>query len=120
MSKFNEVLSKYKQFIKEAPVQTANTIDLSSLDKATGEQIKNGLTELMGNDAEKANQVLQGLVNSKFINPQATGSTNNQAAANPVASQQAATAKVANQTSSPQNNPAVSNSERNSIKQPAI
>lgn len=111
MSKFEQLVSQYSNILNEMPAQQGQ-LDLTSLDKATGEQIKNGLAELMGNpNEEQLNQVLQGLVNSKSINP-------NQSTAAPVATQQAATSKVANQTSAPQNNPAVTDSERNILKQP--
>ena len=112
MSKFNDLMDGYfevyKDVIEEMPVEPM--LDLTSLDKATGEQIKNGLAEIMGNDAEQMNQVLQGLIQSKSVNPNA------QTAA-PVQTQQAATAQVANQTSAPQNNP-VAGVERRAAQQP--
>jgi len=122
MSKFEQLISQYSNILNEMPVQPGQPgqpgqqgqLDLTALDKATGEQIKNGIAELMGNpNEEQLNQVLQGLVNSKSINPK-------QSTAAPVATQQAATSKVANQTSAPQNNPAVTDSERNILKQPTI
>lgn len=100
MSKFEEILAQYSDIIEEMPVVTPD-LDLTALDQATGEQIRDGLAEFMGNNEDQMSQVLQGLVNSKSINPNA------QVAA-PAQTQQAATTKVASQTSAPQPNPAAS------------
>ena len=67
MSKFEEILAEYEDILKEMPVPAQ--IDVSSLDTATGEQIRSGLAEILGDDQEKINQVLQGLIASKSINP---------------------------------------------------
>jgi len=104
MSKFDEILSQYAKVIEElAPATPA--LDLTSLDQATGDQIQQGLAEIMGGDEAQMQQVLQGLVNSKSINP-------NAATAAPVQTQQAATAQVANQTSPAQPNPAAAPEKR--------
>lgn len=112
MSKFDEIMSKYANIIEELAAVTPQ-LDLSTLDKATGEQIQAGLSELMGDNQEQMNQVLQGLVNSKSINP------NPQAAA-PVQTQQDATSNVTNQGGTTQTNPNVTSSERGSFSTPSI
>jgi len=107
MTKFEQIIEPYLSIIKEY-VPPQQQIDLTSLDKATGEQIQAGLTELLGNNPDQANQILQGLVNSKSINPNAAMAAGGQQAAptSTPATQQAATAKVASQGSStPQANP---------------
>ena len=108
MSKFEEILLKYSDIMEQITPEV--NIDLGSLDKATGEQIKSGLLEVLGNDENKANEVLQGIINSKSINP------NPQVAAT-TQTQQATTAKVANQTSTPQTNP-ITSAERTAVSQP--
>jgi len=108
MTKFEQIIEPYLSIIKEY-VPPQQQIDLTSLDKATGEQIQAGLTELLGNNPDQANQILQGLVNSKSINPNAAmaaGGGQQAAPTSTPATQQAATAKVASQGSStPQANP---------------
>ena len=112
MSKFDEIMSQYANIIEELAA-IAPQLDLTTLDKATGEQIQAGLAELMGDNQEQMDQVLQGLVNSKSINPNAE-------TAAPVQTQQDATSKVAHQSGTTQTNPAVTSSERNSFSTPAI
>tara|TARA_R110002126_G_scaffold251000_1_gene393847 strand:+ start:888 stop:1220 length:333 start_codon:yes stop_codon:yes gene_type:complete len=110
MSKFDEIMSQYANIIEELAA-VPQQLDLTTLDKATGEQIQAGLAELMGNNQEQMDQVLQGLVNSKSINP------NPQAAA---PAQQPATSNVSTQGGTTQTNPNVTPSERGSFTTPAI
>jgi hypothetical protein len=109
MSKFEEILNRYTDIIEELAVPQPN-IDLSMLDKASGEQIKAGLAEFLGNDQARMDEVLQGLVNSKSINP-------NPAVAAPTKTAAAATADLS-ANSPQQRNPAV-NSERTAASAPA-
>jgi len=111
MTKFDAILEKYADIIEEL-VAGQPQIDLTTLDTATGDQIQQGLAEILGSDPDQMNKVLQGLVNSKSVNPTAAGQVTNP---DPVAAQQAATNAVANQGSkATQTNP-VAGAERRAV-----
>ena len=114
MSKFDDILSKYSKIIEEMPV-SPQQLDLTKLDKATGEQIQQGLAELMGNDPDKINTFLSGLVNSKAINAPVVGATQATPSTSTTPSSTTGTTGT-KQAGATQNNPAA-NAERRAVSQ---
>lgn len=112
MSKFKEIIEQYRDILDE--YTTENTIDLTVLDKASGETIKNGLREILGND-DDTNKIIQGILNSKSITQPTTvtqPNTNTQPNTQSTTGTQSTTSTQTTST-----NP-LADTERTAVKQP--